>query len=230
MEALLGNGQSLFETPMQDLSVWKDIVIPLVSSLIGSIVGGLVAFLTSRHALNTSHANALNLQERARREAVRGFILGIHTEIRSLLETYQEEWIEDIKSLRPGDPFEYTYPITQTYFAVFESGASVVGQIPDDELRSTIIRIYTAARGIIDTHLYNNKLIEERSQIAAEPGMLHGVMNVTKEIRLQNAQAALNDYGINIKVNFEKVETLISQFNERLEDVLQKLETPDGHL
>lgn len=208
---------------MDDLNIWKDAVIPLISALIGAVLGGLAAFLTSRHALDKSHDNALNLQETARLESVRGFILGIQTEIHTILETYQAEWIEVIKSLKPGDPFEYTYPVTQTYFTVFENGANLVGQVPDDELRSLIIRIYTTARGVIDTHLYNNNLLDERTRISAEPGPLQLVDNGTKEIRLQYAQDALNEYGINIKINYEKVETLISQFNKRVDEVLTQI-------
>lgn len=208
---------------MDDLNVWKDAIIPLVSSLIGALLGGLAAFLTSRHALDKSHQNALNLQEIARLESIRGFILGVQTEIHSLLGTYQEEWIEGIKALKSGDPFEYTYPITQSYFTVFENGASLIGQVPDDELRSLVIRIYTAARGVIDTHLYNNKLIDEQSRIAAEPGAAAGIKNETKAIRWQNAQDALNEYGINIKINYDKVVTLISQFDNRIDEVLSQI-------
>jgi hypothetical protein len=166
--------------------------------------------------------NSLQLAERAESQiwAVRGFLLAIHTEIQALKNRYEDEDIAGILSLTPGQPFEQYFPIhTQSYFTVYDNGASLLGFVPDDNLRRLIVEIYLTARMIIDTHTYNNELLDERGAIEN-----HRPIDDTRDRRMKAADAALNEYGHNIRQNYELALALIREFEKSFDDIVSKLE------
>jgi len=206
-----------------DLNIIKDIAIPLLTALIGAGIGAYVAFRVSRESLTKAFQDALDLDTRRSRENVRGFLLGVQAEVQALRRAYEREFLEAVMLLEPGKAFEYTYPIYGQYLTVFESGAHMLGQVPDSELRTDIIELYTKIRGLIDTHLYNNELLEKRHQIGQEPGMLQAIENNTKMARYTAAQADLDDYGINIRHAYEAVLSLFDDFNDKVNRVSEEL-------
>jgi hypothetical protein len=82
--------------------------------------------------------------------------LGLRAEISTSWDFYVKQFGAIIEELPNGGPFDYMYGLYQSYFTVYESNASLLGQIPDDNLRQAIVATYAVARRLIDTHLLNN--------------------------------------------------------------------------
>lgn len=59
-----------------------------------------------------------------------------------------------------------TYKLRQQYFTVYDSNAQYLGHVEDDQLRAAIVRTYTLAKGLIDTHLVNNDLLVQYENIS----------------------------------------------------------------
>ena len=185
-----------------DIGVWS-IIIGTVSSLIATFIGAGAGYYASSKATQTAFENSLKLQEQNQKDLIRGFLLGIQTEIQALLFMYQLEFgTSELETLEEGMPFLYYYPTSQNYFTVFENNAALVGQIPDDELRDLIIKIYLCARSVINTHIYNNALIEKRNDLLI---LQSHTKNSTLQKRIDAANHDLDEYGINIKTNYEMV-------------------------
>ena len=201
----------------------KDIVIPLLSALAGAILGGWLATRAAFNATKLAHVNARNLENERNSWMIRGLLLGLETEIKSLRGVYENEFVEDLRALPDGTPFEMHFPITQGYFTVFESSAHLLGQIPDDKLRKCIIEIYLGAKGIIDTHLYNNQLLAERDIVDTQ----FSQDGIGSDDKRKEINQALIDYAPNIKQNYENAIILIEKFEERLPIVLTMLKPSD---
>jgi hypothetical protein len=91
-------------------------------------------------------------------------IQAIYAELISLAEIYRNEFLEEWEKFSSGETFSTYYPITQDYFTVYNSNAFLIGQIPDDELRAAIVKAYVLAKGLIDSHLMNNRLLDDYGQ------------------------------------------------------------------
>lgn len=193
----------------------------IVASIIGGVIGGWLAIKASRIATAEAFNYSLKLQKQTQNQAIRGVLLGLRTEIDVLRFIYESEYSADeITSLKEGQAFEYHYPIHQNYFTVYEGNASLIGQIPDDEVRSLIIEIYLRIKGLIDTHLLNNELLNERDRLRSEDAQ----RDITEySVNIDLAQKAVEDYGINIKVNYEGLVEALDKFYPKVESVIQKL-------
>lgn len=195
--------------------------MPIVSSLIGGGLGGWLALRAGKNAAERAHISALDVHDRSRRDAVRGFLYAVRAEIRALKKRYEEEDLSVILDLNPGDAFTQYFPIEQqSYFTVFDNGASLIGLVPDDDFRGLIVEIYLTARMIIDTHLYNNQLLSDRDTV-----INNRPRNDTYDRCLQDAEAGLRDYGHNIRVNYEQAKRLIQEFEEGFDGVISRLES-----
>jgi hypothetical protein len=72
------------------------------------------------------------------------------------------------------------FPVPQNYFVVFDSSASLIGRIPDMELRKRIISTYIAAKGLVDALHYYERLIAEYNAMPESPpiaGATHLAIN-----------------------------------------------------
>jgi hypothetical protein len=59
------------------------------------------------------------------------------------------------------------YKLRQQYFNFYDSNAQYLGHVKDHELRTSIVRTYTLAKGLIDSHLINNDLLQQYNAISA---------------------------------------------------------------
>lgn len=200
-------------------SLWiKDILVPLVSAFLGAVIGGLFAIWASAKATATAHKNASALESKQRKALIRGLLIGLQTEIGSLRRIYENEFLADLENLQDGLAFEVYYPISQGYFTVFESSAHLIGQIEDDELQKIILEIYLKAKAVIDTHLLNNRMLDERSEIISR----WTSPNLVLDARIRDINQELVDYAPNIRQNYSEARELIDRFEERFPLVLQK--------
>ena len=72
---------------------------------------------------------------------------------------------------------------------------------------------------IIDAHLYNNQLLSERDEVVNDRPI-----NDTHDRRLQESNTALQEYGYNIRQNYEQAQQLMGEFEERFDAVISNLE------
>ena len=106
------------------------------------------------------------LQEEADRESLRRLLLAIKAEVETVWSGYELEAGHMVESLKPGEGLALTYRLRQQYFTVYDSNAQYLGHVEDDQLRAAIVRTYTLAKGLIDTHLVNNDLLAQCNRLA----------------------------------------------------------------
>jgi hypothetical protein len=142
----------------------KSIAGPMVAGLVTIVVGASAAYFGTKSALRAAqqtHLNNLALRKQDREAQVRGVIQAIYAELSSLSDIYRNEFQEEWEKFVKGEPFTTFYPISQDYFTVYNGNAALIGQIPDDELRTGVVRAYLASKGLVDSHLFNNRLLDD---------------------------------------------------------------------
>lgn len=93
------------------------LLINALVAILAAFIGGFMALLTAYVTLQNTFAHNKKQQDQVRNELIRGFLLGVKTEIQGLLHIYQEEiGAEKLKILERGKPFLFYYPIGQNYF------------------------------------------------------------------------------------------------------------------
>src|SRR5947209_3775717 len=100
----------------------KDVVIPIASAFVGGGVGGALAIKAARSAARDSLRNEVSLQTVRDNQTLRGYLLGIQTELHVLIETYEFEFGTKLEDYQDGTAFDEYYALTQNYFTVFETG------------------------------------------------------------------------------------------------------------
>jgi hypothetical protein len=146
-------------------------------------------------ATQRAHENNLLLQAQNQQVTIRGVVQAIYAELSCLWEIYQAEFGEEWDNFKSGEAFETYYPLNQDYFTVFNSTSVFMGQIKDDKLRTAIVKAYLRAKGLIDSHLLNNKLIEEHARL--KNAMSLGTDLLQEQI-VSDAFEHLKGYGVGI--------------------------------
>jgi hypothetical protein len=167
-------------------------IITAIAMLFSALLGGLIAAWATKRATERALNQSLAIQEDNRRAVLRGVILGIRSELEVLWALYKSEMEAEINKLQSGKGIWITLPIYESYFTVYDSNCSLLGQIADDELRNSIVRAYLAAKSLINAHKHNNELILNYSRPDSDP--LAQIL----------ASARVNDYGSNIKETYEE--------------------------
>jgi hypothetical protein len=126
----------------------------LLSAVIGAVIGGGATVW----AQITSARIQRKREEIAEATLIRGFIQSIADEINSVWNRYNVEIGPHLKGL-PDDQVARVFPLHQSYFVVFDSNASLVGRIPDKELRERIISTYVEAKVYVDLMDYYERLL-----------------------------------------------------------------------
>ena len=206
------------------ISLIVGVVATIIASVIGGLIGGYMAILASRQSAKDAFFYSLQLQERTQVETVKGVILALQAEIKTLLEIYETEFKEEIEALEEDKEFDSFYPVTQNYFILYEQNARYVGLIPDDELRDLIIKTYLRGRTILDTHQFNNEMLAETDRLhvlyAQKPSP-----ELLEQIQLSEKQS--REYGINIQINYHELLDLTKKLDERIGIVIPMLNAYD---
>ena len=106
--------------------------------------------------------------------------------------------LEDGKAANP-------FPLHQTYFAVFDSNASLLGRIPDRKLREQIISTYIEAKGFIDSmHYYERLVTDYESRPESSPFSMRSDAEAYSEIVSYSAQLKQGHVILEAKVNVLK--------------------------
>ena len=92
---------------------------------------------------------------------IKGLLQALHDEIEIVFGRYQQVLGDKVDALNEDDPLLIYYPIISDFFTVYNGNASLIGRIPDHDLRRKIIKTYTLGKGLVDCFCYNNALLEK---------------------------------------------------------------------
>lgn len=148
------------------------VVAALVTGVVSIIVGLLAAYLgakatreATRQATKDEQDFHRNTRQSEKAEETKGVIQAIYTELSCLWIIYRDEFMEEWGNLPPGEALRIYYPLTQDYFTIFNSNSSQIGQIPHEELRTAIVKAYLSAKGLVDSHRLNNRILDDITHI-----------------------------------------------------------------
>lgn len=149
----------------------------IASAVIGGasgVLGGMIVAFATLRATRLAFKHSLDSERKNRRAVVGGVQLGIKTELEVLWGIYEKEM--------EGDPLREWHILPESYFTVYESNCSYIGQIEEDDLRTEIITTYLLAKSLLNAHLHNNALHERCKQFA------------NNSVELAKAQREKEDY------------------------------------
>ena len=137
---------------------WETLISTGIGALLGSILTLVATFIA--HKLDQHRANSNE------DKLIHGFLQGIHDEIETLWEDYNEKIGMRLESLTPNQSFNYYWLAYQDYFTIYTSNAHLIGKVDDHDLRKQIVSTYSKAKGLLDSYRMNNEMLHKFEQAA----------------------------------------------------------------
>lgn len=179
--------------------------VTFVTTVIGAIVGGLIAGYFSSKATKDAHANQKSISQENEAQIIRSLMQALHDELETIFDNYQENMGNRLESLNDGQPLNFYYPLVSDFFAVYNGNTFLLGRIKDNDLRKSIIKTYTLGKGMVDSFRMNNELVqkfehwdsvyaETQSKVHLERALAHhqGLIEYAKVLKLQHATLKQN--------------------------------------
>jgi hypothetical protein len=135
---------------------WNTLLLSGMGALIGSALTLLATYL--------SHHWEVSKQKERDKQLLKGILQAMHDEVVTLWDAYMDGIGHQIEALPDGKPLNMYWPVTQEYFTVYNTNASIIGRIQDHDLRRLIVSTYTNARGLIDSYRLNNDLVQKHER------------------------------------------------------------------
>ena len=129
-------------------------------NLLSAVIGGGIAGYATIRAQNKSIDDQRKRGEKAEAALIHGFVQAIADELKSVWDRYNVEIGPHLKALEKNKAV-IVFPVHQNYFVVFDSSASLIGRVPDKELRQRIISTYVEAKGFVDSLHHYEHLVGE---------------------------------------------------------------------
>ena len=143
-------------------------LVPLVASAIGALIGGGMALL----GVIFNHKLDLRKQTKNEEDALQNLYRAIRIEFSEIWKAYNDFGAgANLERLQDGDALVDDFAAMRDYFTVYRNNATLIGRIPDNELRECLVKTYIIAQVLIDaysdykTHLRDFK---QSAQHAAE--------------------------------------------------------------
>ncbi|WP_157737208.1 hypothetical protein [Aeromonas dhakensis] len=124
----------------------------VVSSLLGAVIGGRMTRNATMEATRIASDNQQAMIQQANEDVLVGFIWSIHDEIESIYNRYNNTVGTMLRSVPTGEALPVKYRTEYDYFPVYHSNSALVGKVKNHELRSSIINVYTIAKGMLDSY------------------------------------------------------------------------------
>lgn len=118
-------------------------------AIIGSVVGFGISYWRQKADKNSDE-----------KKQTESFLNAIKSEISSIWSRYYATIGESIENLKENEGFGSYYPIFDNYFIVYDNNTNLIGNL-DKELSEILVKTYTIAKGLKDSFLCNNKLLNE---------------------------------------------------------------------
>ena len=135
---------------------------PFITSLFGTIVGGLISLISTWIITSRSHKHNLEILDKKQNMEVDAITKALVTELYALKQIFESEFIPKI--CNDESYLKYEYPLGTDYFSVFNSNTSNIGKIKNDELRACIINLYVTAKFFVDSIVTNNNALTYHEQ------------------------------------------------------------------
>ena len=133
----------------------------LNSSLLSTIVGGLIASATAYLVTKKTYNDQVKQAEKTEEQLIKGLLQSIHDEVETVYERYLETMGGKLESLNEMEPLIIIYPLVSDFFSVYNGNSFLIGRISNNDLRKKIIKTYTLAKGMVDSFRLNNDLVNK---------------------------------------------------------------------
>lgn len=160
----------------------------VLSAAIGAAIAGLFALW----GVYLAHRS----QEKTRRkddiEAGRRFLAAIREELGANLGLYEASIRSALLATPEGEPFLYTWPVSEFPFPVYTANCGSLGLVEDAALRADIVRIYAQTGGFLASFRFNNLLNEryEYMDFVSRTSQSPAVITQAQRLRAQLVQYA----------------------------------------
>jgi len=136
------------------------------AAIVGAVIGGLMTLVAALWAQKQAAKDQRKLSVESERRAVNATLGAIKAE----LEVYENKGLATLattlaqrneakqQNFDPG-PLA-VMPIKRNMFTVFQSNASTIGKVENDELRREIIDVYGAAGALVDILNFNETRVD----------------------------------------------------------------------
>jgi biotin-(acetyl-CoA carboxylase) ligase len=135
-------------------------LITFIITILGAIVGGGIAGHYSLKATKQAHQHQKEISEENEKLIISGLLQAIHDELETVFERYQDSMGTRIESLAPEQPLLFYYPLMSDFFSIYNGNTFLIGRIRNNDLRKSIIKTYTLAKGTVDSYRMNNELLQ----------------------------------------------------------------------
>lgn len=184
----------------------------LISAFIGAIIGGLF----SLGGVWLAHKNDLKKEQEREKLLLKGFLLSIRDEIETLWDRYMWGIGEVLEKLPEKSPLLYFYPLTQSYFTVYDDNSSLIGKIEDNDLRKLIIITYAKAKGLVDGYRFNNEMVQKYENLNF---LYQQTNNPTIGSQAKAALAGLVEYADGIKKQHLEIKNSVAELLRKLSNI-----------
>ena len=187
----------MYPNSVNFLTLSNGSAINFFSALLGAIVGGVATYIATMHGVKSAHKMDLQKEQQSLETSLQSFYLSALVEINTLWSIYSNAIGGDIENLDEGEPFLKFYPITQDYFSTYKANTSLIGRIPDNDIRNLLVKSYAEFQSFSETLNLNNRLVsdhQEWSWLAAQTN------NEIHKLRTQATHEILVDFVKAIKL------------------------------
>ncbi len=197
---------------------WKN----LLPSVIGALIGGLLAMVSAWFTLNRQHKNDQIKAKEEEKKAIDSLLKSIYSELDALWKQYMKgiEYWKGFEDWPDGKAIEGTFPISGEYFTIYNNTSHLIGRVKDDNLRDGIIRLYLQARGLMDAWKMNNFLNEKCANQEVTYQVDRGPASLE---RLNRLQESLKSYAPSVIEYHNDTEVQIKSLLKALEQRFPEL-------
>jgi hypothetical protein len=174
-------------------------------------VGSVAAIAAAIWIAHDQHAKAEKRSEKAEKDEVRNFLLGVREELNASLMIYMAQAGTDLAKTSAGEVVDFWWPAPPEPFKVYSATVGMIGRVRDDEIRQQIIATYVVTGGLLLTWETHNRLLTEFNE-ANEALLLStddAVVGRRRVARVEKMFSILKDYSDQLRVHHLQAVALI---------------------
>jgi len=137
----------------------------LLSGVFSAVIGGVLTGLFSLVAVGKQVKSTRQIDRERLEEEIDGIIQAIYDEITTVYKAYEQSIGVLVEALKQKEIFTTYYYVTEDYFTIYNSNASVIEKISDRELRSLIVETYCKAKMLLDVFELNNNILSRHHEL-----------------------------------------------------------------
>ncbi len=137
-----------------------DQIITLSVGIGGAFIGGIFVFFGTLLTFKLEKKKNKENEE----QLVKNYLLAIHDEVESVWTAYEATLGLYLQQLEVDKPCDMYWPVSQDYFTVYHSNATLLGKVVNESLRKSIITSYLIAKTLKDCVIMNNYLLEKNEK------------------------------------------------------------------